>query len=415
LEEVPRLIDLSRLASRLGRGPPTGIDRVERAYLGRLMAQPDPLFALVRSGPGFCLLDREGARSLAVLAEGGGPLPAPDLLARLSRRDPRLAAADTAVRARATARAAVPFLAAMLRRRLPAGTRYLNIGHANLTDRVLGAMRAGPGGRVAVFVHDVIPLDHPELSRPDRIAAFHRRIAAAARGADLAIYNSAHTRERAEAWFARFGRVPAGLVAPLGVVPARPDPAALPLPLRAAAEAGRPFFLCLGTIEPRKNHALLLEVWDRLAARLPAARLPRLVVAGGRGWAAPGLFARLEAAVRDGAVIEAPGLADGAVAALLDRAAALLFPSLAEGFGLPVAEAMAAGCPVLCSPLPALRETAGHYPVYLDPTDPYAWEREIERCAARDRGGREERRANCAAASPRPGWDSHFNRVLSAI
>lgn len=404
---APRLLDLSRLAARLGRGPPTGIDRVERAWLDHLLALPGPLFALVRTGAGFVLLDRAGAAALAAIVT----LPAaPDRLARLTRGDPRLALADTAVRALAKARAPGPFLGPMLRRHLPAGTLYLNLGHTNLAPLVFRAVRSIPGARAAVFVHDTIPLDHPEFSRPDRVAAFRAQIAALARHADVVIFNSAHTRARAEHWFARFGRVPAGIVAPLGVAPAAPDPGALPF----ALPEGRALFLCLGTIEPRKNHALLLDVWDRLARRLPPARMPVLVVAGSRGWAAPALFARLDAAVRGGHVIEAAGLSDGAVAALLERAAALLFPSLAEGFGLPLAEALAAGTPVVAAPLPAFREIAGDNPVYLDPADPYAWMMEVERLALQDvvvRGAGAGVRCRVAM----PGWVEHCNRVLTAL
>ncbi|MFN6977155.1 MAG: glycosyltransferase family 4 protein [Gemmobacter sp.] len=406
MQGAARLIDLSRTASRLWRGPPTGIDRVERAWLAALLDRPEELFALVRTGAGFCLLDRVGAAALGGL--GAAAPPDADLLSRLTRRgDARAAAADTAVRAHAVARAPAIGLASMLRRRLPGGTGYLNLGHANLTPLVLSAARGVPGGRAAVFVHDMIPLDHPEFSRPDRVAVFRRRMRAVSALADLVLYNSAHTRGRAEAWFARWGRVPPGLVAPLGVDPARPDPAALP---PGIARDG-PFFLMLGTIEPRKNHAFMLDVWDALAARLPPDRMPRLVVAGSRGWADPALYARLDAAAATGAVVECAGLSDGAVAALLERAEALVFPSLAEGFGLPLAEAMAAGTPVLCTPLPAFKEIAGDYPVYLAATDVYAWVNEFAHrvgAAGTVRGGH-------MRVARLPGWDAHVNAVLSVV
>ncbi|MDT9702392.1 glycosyltransferase, partial [Streptomyces sp. P17] len=92
----------------------------------------------------------------------------------------------------------------------------------------------------------------------------------------------------------------------------------------------RPRFVTLGTIEPRKNHALLLDVWDSL----PPPR-PQLVVIGRRGWADQALFARI-AATPD--VAEFNTLDDGQVAAVLTGAQALLMPSFAEGFGLPLTE-----------------------------------------------------------------------------
>jgi glycosyltransferase involved in cell wall biosynthesis len=371
---------------------------VERAWLDRLAAEPVPLWALVRTGAGFCLLDRAGALALAAAAR-----PAPDLLSRLTRRDPRAAAADTVVRALATARAPVPLLARMLRRCLPPGTVYLNLGHTNLTPRVLAAARAIPGGRAVVFVHDTIPLDHPEFSRPDRVAVFARRMRATAAGADRVIVNSAFTAGRVAHWFGQWGRVPPILVAPLGVTPAAPDPAALPPGFDLTA----PFFLVLGTIEPRKNHALLLDVWDRL----PEPR-PRLVIAGSRGWAAPALFARLDAARARGDVVELAGLTDGAVAALLAHARALLFPSRAEGFGLPLAEAMAARTPVLCASLPVFHEIARDYPVYLDPDDTYSWHEEI---VSRVGPPMRDTVPPAAAPPPVPSWAAHFRTVLSVV
>jgi glycosyltransferase involved in cell wall biosynthesis len=368
---------------------------VELAWLDRLASDPVPLWALVRTGAGFCLLDRAGALALPDAAR-----PAPDMLSRLTRRDARAAAADTAVRRRAVARAPVPLLARMLRRHMPGGTVYLNLGHTNLTTRTLAAARAIPGGRAAVFVHDTIPLDHPGFARADRVAVFARRMRAAAAGADVVLVNSAHTAGRVAHWFGRWGRVPPVVTAPLGVTPAAPDPAALPPGFDLTA----PYFLALGTIEPRKNHALLLDVWDRL----PDPR-PRLVIAGTRGWAAPALFARLDAARAGGAVVELAGLSDGAVAALLAHARALLFPSLAEGFGLPLAEAMAARTPVLCAPLPVFREIAGDYPVYLDPGEPYLWLQEIAHRASA------QVRAHPPGRASVPTWDAHFKTALSVV
>jgi glycosyltransferase involved in cell wall biosynthesis len=399
-----RLIDLTRLVSRLGRGALTGVDRVELAYLMHLAAAETPLYALVRTAAGFVLLDRDGARMIARLATADVGLGPPDLLSRLFwRGDTLRARAESAARRLAIARCARPLLARMLRRQLPPGSSYLNVGHANLSARALSAIRAA-GLRVAVLVHDAIPLDYPQYTRPGIPQVFARKMAAVAAHADLVIYSTDDARTRTEAHFARMGRVPPGVVAALGVPLRQPDRAAIPPGLDLA----RPYFVTLGTIEPRKNHALLLDVWDRMQANPTAA--PQLFIIGGRGWANEDVFRRLDALPSGSPVRELPGLPDGAVAALLQGAQALLFPSHAEGYGLPPVEAAALGVPVIAAPLAVTRETLGDYPVYLDPSDSYSWLETINNWGQQ---GRADRNRRASRAVPR--WEDHFNRVLNLV
>lgn len=406
MRPAARLLDLTRLVSRLGRGPLTGVDRVELAYLDQFLADGVPLFALVRTALGFVLLDARGARAIQARAKGQAGLGPVDLLGRLTRRhDPLRGQAEADLRRLALARCAVPGLARMLRRHLPGQVDCYNTGHANLTTRTLSAQKALPGARVSVLVHDVIPLDYPEFTRPGIPQVFARKMAAVAAQADRVICTTADARARIAAQFARLGRVPPMVVAPLGVPV--PEPGSLPEGMALA----RPAFLVLGTIEPRKNHALLLDVWEQLARRLAPADMPDLLILGGRGWANAGVFARLDA--RPPHVVERPGLTDAQVAAVLARAEALLFPSHAEGFGLPLLEAMALGCPVIAADLAVFRELAGDYPVYLGTADVYSWVETIAitvRTAA-DRAGQGGRGAVVSAI---PDWHSHFNIVLTS-
>lgn len=396
------LVDVTRLASRIGRGPMTGVDRVEHAYLTELLSRDGAaVFALLRTALGFLLLDRTGAGRVAALSVAQQPAPPAGRLQRLLRRsDPLRADVEAHLRRMARARAPVPLLARMLRRHLPEGFRYLNLGHANLTPRVFAAVHAVPGARAGVLVHDVIPLDHPDLSRLGIPEVFARKMTAVAVGADLVIHTTAAGRQRDEAQLARLGRVPPGRVARLGMEPPMPDPATVPVGL----DLSEPYFVVLGTIEPRKNHSLLLDVWERL----PPHPGPRLFILGGRGWRNEAVFRRLDALPKDGRVRECRGLPDGAVAAILAGARALLFPSLAEGTGLPALEAAALGVPVICSDLPELREVMGDYAVYLAPSDGYAWSEvigSIEQAgsAYRDRG----------KGFVLPSWKDHFKITLS--
>lgn len=389
-----RLLDLTRLVSRLGRGPLTGVDRVEAAYLDALLQRATPLYALVRTAAGFLLLDRAGARGVADLV-AGAPLGDADLLSRLTnRRDALRGRAEAAVRRLAIARAPAPLLRLLLTR-LPQGASYLNVGHANLSDRTLAALRRRC--RVAVLLHDTIPLDHPRFSRPDTVDSFRAKLAAVARHADLVIHTTATTRRQTEPHLQRAGRVPPGVTAHLGVPPPRPGP----LPPGLTPE--QPYFLTIGTVEPRKNHALLLQVWEDLARIAPP---PPLLVIGARGWAEPVLFDRLAATP---GVRLISGLDDGAAASLLQGATALLFPSLAEGFGLPPIEAAALGTPVVACDLPVLRELLGDTPIFLPPDDTNSWLETIKSLSL-------HKADNCPqnALKP-PSWQDHFNTVLNIV
>lgn len=406
---TPRLLDLTRLVSRLGRPALTGVDRVERAWAEHLLKgdamQGAPLFALVRNAWGFALLDAAGVRRVLALTDGA-PLDPPDLIGRLSRRGDALRArAETEIRRIALARCAVPGLLRLLRR-LPAETAYFNMGHSNLTPRMMAALR----GPVVVLIHDTIPLDHPEFTRADIPAVFTRKLAAVSARADLVVHSAAATRALTEAHLARLGRVPPGIVAPLGITAAAPGVYHVP-----GLDPSRRFFVTVGTIEPRKNHALLLAVWAELARRLPPAQLPQLVIAGSRGWRNMAVFQALDS--RPAGVIEVAGLGDAALSGLIHASQGLLFPSHVEGFGLPPMEAASLGAPVCVSDLPVLREMLGDYPVYLKPTDVYSWLETIERLSGVERltdkgvGGKGTMTRRWIA----PTWDAHFNAVLNIV
>jgi glycosyltransferase involved in cell wall biosynthesis len=124
----------------------------------------------------------------------------------------------------------------------------------------------------------------------------------------------------------------------------------------------------VGSTIPRKRLDLLLEVFARVAARYPAARLVR--VGGPFTPEQDALAARLGIA---GRVLVLPFLPRGTLQAVYRRSALLLLTSDREGFGLPVVEAMAAGLPVLARGLPVLREVAGAAAVFVDSTDPREW------------------------------------------
>jgi glycosyltransferase involved in cell wall biosynthesis len=395
------LIDLTRLASRLGQGALTGIDRVELAWAEHLLSLSTPVFGLVRMKLGYALLDRAGTSQLLDRVLARAPLGASDLAGRiLWRRVPHRARMEADLRRLCMARASSFGLARLLRR---VGPRfdYFNLGHANLTKAGLAAIKRS-GGRVVVLLHDTIPLDFPHYTRVGIPEVFARKLAAVSAQADLIIHSTHDARQKSERHLAQMGRVPPGIVANLGVVAAAADSVALPVGLGV----DRPFFLALGTIEPRKNLGLLCDVWQS------TPDLPPLYIVGNKGWASADLFERISET--HGITLLGP-LPDGAVAALMDKALALVFPSFAEGFGLPPLEAAARGLPVLCSDLPVLRELLADLPVYLEPTDVYAWRQEL---LARTKKGAEQIGRDQGSTGSRfalPSWDAHFNAILTAL
>ena len=185
----------------------------------------------------------------------------------------------------------------------------------------------------------------------------------------------------------------------LGVDPL-PDP-----PDRAPS--GPPAFVVLGTIEPRKNHLLLLNIWRQFAEELPPGNIPQLHIVGRRGWENENIVDILDRAPFMGRhVFERGFLPDGDLRDLLTGARALLFPSFAEGFGFPLAEACQLGVPAICSDLPVYREFIDTGPIYLDPLDGPGWKNAIITLSKRAKHDKTTQRQL-------PAWRDHFEAVFN--
>lgn len=390
------LLDVTRLISRLGQGPATGIDRVEAEWLAHLQGRPHLLLARARRAQ-LLLPPPAGAALLRWLAGDDADLPQPDLIDRLRGRRDMRARAEAALRRMAIRRAgrAGRGIAKQVQARLPDAV-YLNVGHSNLTADLWVGLAPLPR---AVLIHDTIPLDHPQFTRAGQSDRFRARLTAALTHAGLVLTVSKATRDDVLRWQSTLGLPPVPVVAaPIGTRLADPDPSGIPVTL----DLTRPFFVTLGTIEPRKNHALLLDVWDALGADAP-----QLFIIGRRGWENHDTFARLDRLPPDGPIQVLTTLDDGAVAHLISRSHGLLMPSRAEGFGLPLTEAAARGVAVVCAPLPAAKELMGDYALYLSPDAPQDWAREISRLSAMP----------ALRQPPRsvPEWDTHFSNMRSAL
>jgi glycosyltransferase involved in cell wall biosynthesis len=393
-----RLLDLTRSLRRAGRMA-TGIDRVERAYLRRFLHDDIPVFGLIRTPFGYLLLDRRGMAGFLERLDGAVLWGRGDFRSgMLPGRTVQLRRAESDLRRLASARATRHRIQAMLAAALPEPYDYFNVGHSNITDRVMQAVKA-TGGQVFALVHDVIPLEFPQFQRPETIKPFRAKIRLLQKHADRLIYNSEDTKNRAEKQLQVWGALPQGVVAHLGVDPATADADQLPGNLKMT----RPYFVCVGTIEPRKNHGFLLDIWDEMGVNAPP-----LILCGSRGWNNAAVFDRLDHFSVQSQIQEVNNLPDPALSALVQGAAGSLFPSHTEGFGLPPLEALQLGSRVLCNDLPVLREVLGGAANFIPVSEPALWVRNIKKWEQNQPNAQHQDQNFISI----PTWDEHFKTVL---
>ena len=424
----PIAFDLVRTVFGAANGVPRGIDRVGFGYLSHLFETwPADCFGLLPTPWGMRFFPRERVLRLR------------DRLARIWREHDAEGDDPALVRLRSACADTTPIVPRPPERRpatadlievgrvlsllaaggvspgravadLPPRTLHLDVTHRGLMrPSTLDWLARRPDVSPVFMIHDVIPLQAPELVGAEERRRHATMMEMAARWAAAILTTTAAAADGIAAELARRGRPDM----PIHAVGLPIDDLFRSRPVPDPIVAARPYFLVCGSIDPRKNHATLIEVWTRLAARHGAAT-PRLVVAGATGGATAAMvMAMVAERGLAGHVVFASGLSSPSIARLMAGARAVLLPSLAEGYGLPPAEALAMGTPALVSDIPAVRDALGDAALYAAPRDVDAWVR-----AAEALSGETPLRAEAVERARRftaVGWPSYMAAVADIL
>lgn len=404
------LFDASRLLSRVERTAPTGVDRVCLAYAEWLLSLPDVKVTPVRGRHDQLVVIDEAwfrecvaklrARWTGAFFERSLTEDEMRLMTALhsDERSPESVIGtpppETAPTPGRRRRVWKQFFRSQWTRKLPESSLYFNIGHTGLDDPgILTELRDRDIERV-VFLHDLIPITHPEFCRPGDRDKHRQRVINTLTTASRIIVNSQYTARELAAFAAAEGITPP----PIHAVHLGLEPTFL-TPLTATTP--RPYFVHIGTIEARKNLAFLLTLWRRLQERMGDAA-PQLVLVGRYGWENEAVLDHLQRSPPlSGLVHQAADLPDSALATLLASARALVAPSSVEGFDLPAVEASALGVPLIASDIPVHRELVPDAQL-VDPLDGLGWLEALEKAT---------RQPPRAAPFTAPTWTAHFAEV----
>ena len=243
------------------------------------------------------------------------------------------------------------------------------------------SLRVLQGVKVVTCCYDLIPVLYPQYCVNDVASLFTSYFLDVADGSDLVLCISQQSQKDLNGMLDQTGG-------------AKPETHVFPLgdnvPLKATEEVSaavmeicqKPFILFVSSIERRKNHEVLYRAYHLLCAQGKYEKLPRLIFVGMQGWGVNELMKdiELDPLVR-GLIVQLNHISDVELRALYDAAQFCVFPSLYEGWGLPVGEALSLGKAVISSNRGSLPEVGGDVVRYIDPWSPQIWADEMYKMA----------------------------------
>lgn len=378
---APLALDLTRLFVSILRGRPRGIERVDLDFVEAALADDRRLiFGIIAYPWGPRVLERQTVQrlvqSVRLIWAEDQPLHLDGAYqsvhrwltglphkARLPGRMRRLPRDIAQVIARTGLRRGRRIQV------LPERTIYLNAGQVGFAvDRATNWLQERSDIRVVSFLHDLLPILSPEWFESKGDDYFAKLLGRMLDRSETIVVSTEVCGQQLKNYCLRNDRP----IPRIEVQPLVPSPALAYREPWDRALAKVPYFVMCGTIESRKNHLLPLLLWRQSLAGGKA--MPRLIVAGERGWGAAearDLLDRSE--VLKSHVLEVAGLSSPALMHLIAHSRGLLAPSFAEGFGLPVIEAMTLGTPVIASQIPVFEETTSGKATLLDNLDGPSW------------------------------------------
>lgn len=377
----PILLDITRNVRRIWSGAtPSGIDRVCDAYAAHFAERAH---AVLQLRGRLLVLDRaQSARIFAALNHERAGFRR-ELARALLRRTMTGFGPDWANGSKAR-----PI--------------YLNVSHSGFDRDAHWRTIRKLGFQTAYLIHDLIPIRHPEFTTAHKVARHRQRVEQALRHASGIIATSRQVADDLRDFAASSGLpIPPLLITPIAGAPLPREPIAQPL--------RHPLFLAIGTVEARKNYDTLLRAWSVLIDRMGESA-PHLVIAGNSGVRVGKVRAALRADPRlDRFVTVRSGLDDAQIGRLMAQARAVLFPSLAEGFGLPLVEALQHAVPVIASDLPIFHELGQSIPTFVPPCDAERWAQHIAQYCG-DSPENDRQVALMPTFVPHR-WEDHFGKL----